>query len=452
MQKLLAPLIALVALASCPPKPPTPPPPVEQRTIGVSAFVEQQPLVGCAVTFQIPSLAIVAKGLTHPSAGFTEPNPPTAGALNSIIDVTCDGYLPYHIQPLLAAHGNQDIQIGWLGPNPPGNQPLVQAPLTPLTPPLPPIPTRAQLATAPNHSMQGETFTDPSCGGPYPWWDPIITMLSESCRQSAYAMKRTYGDQMLSVPISWAYLEADVKNPNTGTDWTQDLPTLHARVLEAVQAGFYVDLRLAGDGESVAGGGYNDPVGHTYGQAWLVANFPRIYASLADLAPYIEWNPGYDAVFYGWLPAEIRAFGGQFRSLCTDPAHCVLALEHNTGHIPTGEGNGSFTASGDMALYDVLQSEFEPGLPHDDNSWQIGARLLGPLYIRPPDQPAQDDPGTPFSAASGKWYLAWVTPRGPYFTWAYEIDTYYWVRNRISLTDIQAHRLYLRALGWTLIG
>src|SRR5712671_6679527 len=104
---------------------------------------------------------------------------------------------------------------------------------------------------------------------------------------------------------------------------------------------------------------------------------------------------------YEWSPANVKAFGALFRSLLPS-GH--LALEHSIGHLPCGEGGKDFQPGGVMADYDVVLSEFNR-FPCGDEVWQIAARLLGPAYVRPPDQPKSDDPRPP-------WYLAPGTVRG----------------------------------------
>ena len=318
----------------------------------------------------------------------------------------------------------------------------------PPVPTLPPMPTRNQILHAPNGGMEGEVFTDPACGGPFVWWDPIVTTLTAACRQSVYAMKRAYGDTKIIIPISWAYLESGLAIPNTGgTDFSQNLQALHDLDQEAIEAGFYIDQRLGGDGEG-DGPGYNDPVGHTFGRQWVVDNLPRIYTALADLHGYIEWNPAWDSWFYGWTPQEIADFGAFFRTVCTDAPTCHLMAEMNTGHIPVGDGVMSFSPTGAMSNYDGVQIEFTnsgTGVVHDDSDWQIAGRLLGPAYVRPPDQPSSDDPTPPC-------YTCALNAQGqPFVVVAFEPDTYNWVRGQETSASALATREYLSAQGFTLI-
>jgi hypothetical protein len=122
-----------------------------------------------------------------------------------------------------------------------------------------------------------------------------------------------------------------------------------------------------------------------------------------------------------------------------------LAIEHDIGHIPCGEGGDDYAPGGLMQNYDTILSEFDS--VHEDSCWQIVARMV-PVYHRPPDQPAGDDPHPPF-------YLKHGTPRGPYFHVAFEPTiggVYQWCRGQCSLEDVQAVRTYERAMGCALVG
>lgn len=150
---------------------------------------------------------------------------------------------------------------------------------------------------------------------------------------------------------------------------------------------------------------------------------------------------------YEWLPEHVDAFGKLFRSILPNG---YLAIEHSTGHIPTGEGDRDWVQGGCMQNYDTLLSEFDAPLAHNDNVWQVAARTLGPVsrggtYVRPFDQPADDDPGSP------PWYLRTGNARGPYFVVAFEFDAYHWSRGRISLEQVEKNRAYLRSVGYQIV-
>jgi len=113
-----------------------------------------------------------------------------------------------------------------------------------------------------------------------------------------------------------------------------------------------------------------------------------------------------------------------------------------------------------MNGFDAVMNEFvsDPSNYHNNNTWGILGRMLGPAYIRPPDDiPANNgndrDP-RPF-------YLSSPSPRGPYVDIGFETDDpYNWVRtdmtNQAAVQDainrIQTNRDYLKSLGCTYTG
>lgn len=312
--------------------------------------------------------------------------------------------------------------------------------------PLPPIPIRDQVCAL-KTSLQGLTYHTTAYGDIPAWF---YAKLNDTDRARARLDHANAGDTHIPISISAAYKEAGTLWPDElkqGYDYTQNLDALRAVCTEVITAGFFVDMPLAGDGMG-DGPGYNDPVGNTYGYGWLMANLPRIIAGLKgdgsspDLTPFIIFRPGWDGVFYGWEPEQVRDFGLLFRSLLPNG---YLAIEHNTGHIPCGEGGADYAPGGLMRTYDTILSEFDT--VHEDSCWQIVGRMV-PHYHRPSDQPAGDDPNPPF-------YLAPGTERGPYFYVAFEPTiggVYQWCRGHCTLAEVNAVRDYLRGLGCTLVG
>jgi hypothetical protein len=256
---------------------------------------------------------------------------------------------------------------------------------------------------------------------------------------------------------------------------------------ELIADGFFIDCPLGGDGLG-SGPGYNDPVGRTYGNQWLVnGNLERMLRALQgdgskarpDLTPYILFRAGWDSIFYSWgdpaaatastdglglrwrwtrlrdakptpltvkqLDAQqqrVKDFGVLFRQILPS-GH--LAIEHTPGTIPCGEGGGDYAPGGLMQTYDTILSEFDTF--HEDSYWQIAGRMLE-HYVRPSDQPAGDDPHPP-------WYLASGNPRGPYFWCAFEPTkhgAYEWCRGRTTREAMQQEDQYIRATGVTLTG
>jgi hypothetical protein len=320
----------------------------------------------------------------------------------------------------------------------------------------PAIPTRAQVCGL-STSLAGLTYQTTQYG-PIPAW--FYGKLNAEDRAIARAAHRAAGDTHIPIPISEAYKESGTLWPAAlaeGYDWTQDLATMRDILTEAICDGFFIDCPLAGDGMG-AGPDYNDPVGNTYGQQWLMENLQRIVESLQgksgegqDLTPYMIFRPGWDGVFYGWgipgevpdlQPTRVKDFGALFRSVLPNG---YLAIEHTPGNIPCGEGGSDYAAGGLMTTYDTILSEFNT--VHEDSCWQVVARMV-PDYHRPPDQPAGDDPHPPF-------YLAPGNPRGPYFYVGFEPTkggVYQWCRGQCSEQDVVDTRNYLKALGCAYTG
>lgn len=338
-----------------------------------------------------------------------------------------------------------------------------------ITPPFPPAPSRDHVCGV-RIGFQGVTIQTAQYGA-IPAFGPETTTLSDADLTSYCQQVVALGYTHVEIAISWKYDEATYSYPVPGRDLTDDLPELHRRlVLMLSVPGIKAAMVfLAGDGRSKPKNPdgsypYNDPQGHTYGHEWLMDNFPRIGAALFDLRQYLLFVPGYDGVFYGWggdtdgidrQPQRVIDFGRLFRQVLPDG---YLALEHDIGHIPVGEGGGDY--AGPLQSYDVILSEFDNWPATGGPTWQIGKRMLGaPHYTMPSDQAAviARGPSDPQYAAaydtySDPGYLAPGTPRGPYFTCAYEFCTYDWVRGRLSAADVQKGRDYYRALGYEFTG
>ena len=360
------------------------------------------------------------------------------------LTVEADGYVPYVAQP-------------YHRPSLDGVVPIALQPLPP-APPLPPVPSREQLCAV-KCSFQGLTVQTQQYGA-LPLFDPVIGWFTgptaASDRAVCYAAHRAAGDTHINLAISSQYDEpGQAYSGIPGRDYTDDLDACRTLLIEAIQAGFYVLLMLAGDGEAP------DPVGLTKGRTWLMQNFARIIAALRgdgsrerpDLTPYLVFCPGYDGVVPGWQPPSgVDDFALMARGVL-GPS-CVLAIELSAGYCVWAGDEFNNWAGAAGQCFDVILSEFPcpmgPPAPYNpsntppwDQVWQIVGRLVKP-YLRPADQPAHDDPNPPY-------YLGTGTPRGPYVYVAWEFDTYAWVRG-CSLGQVETHRAYLRSLGCALVG
>jgi|SRR5579859_583252 len=304
------------------------------------------------------------------------------------------------------------------------------------TPPLPPVPSRDQVCAVRMHFQGAQVQTD--AYGLLPLFQPVMTSpgLSQADRERIY--QATAGDTHYNLSLSWRYAEPGQAYTNIpGRDLSQDLPTFRTYVVEAIQHGRIPLITLAGDGNG-AGPGYNDPGGWTYGHDWLMANLARILDGLKDVRDYCLFVPGYDAIFYGWSPAQVKAFVDLFRQLYPN-GH--LGLEFSIGISHLGNGAADYAPGGTMQGVDVVLSEFDWPVT-GDGIWQIAARLLGSAYKRPADEPAADDP--PPTAH----YLAVPTPRGPYYAVFYERGLYNQVRNQATVADIDKSRAYGQSVGY----
>lgn len=333
---------------------------------------------------------------------------------------------------------------------------------------LPAIPTRAQVCGYVGH-FQGINY-DTQELGTFPGF--MVEVLNDGDMQVAFAKHKSLGDTHVTMSLVGSYFEPSAIYPDKikeGHDHTHDLSGIKTIVRKALCAGLFVDFSLGGDGRSKPKNSdgsypYNDPVGHTYGYEWLMDNLARILKAFRgdsdsecpdgeDLTKYVLFRPGYDGVFYGWgnlpdepqnpdlQPKRVFDLGKLFRSILPNG---YLAIEHDTGHIPCGEGGSDY--SGGMQTFDVIMSEFNNWPTTGDPAWQIAGRLLGPAYRRPSDQPSSDDPNPPF-------YLGAGTPRGPYFAVGFEYAKYSESHGGgMSIGDVAQARAYYANLGYTYLG
>jgi hypothetical protein len=304
-------------------------------------------------------------------------------------------------------------------------------------------PTRDQILAS-HETFQGLWVTLPHFGQKLPWFDPAISSLDETDRAAVYAAKHAAGDTAIGIALSWNYDESPgYKYPVPGTDLTMDLPRFRGLVDEAVANGFIPWLFLTGDGET-DDGGRRDASGWTYGFDWLNRHVCGVLQAIGDdnVARALV-VPGFDGVFHGWEPSKqkVPQFARTVRG-CYPSA--VIGLEFGAGEIPLGNGAADYASGGLMTGYDELLVETNVWPETGDKAWQIIARLIGPAYHRPPDQPASDDPRPPF-------YLKTATPRGRWGVHCFEWGTWAFVRGQLSPGDVARGRAYYTALGCTVV-
>ncbi len=377
--------------------------------------------------------------------GYTDP-PPAIPAVSGYIKVLATGYSPA-IYPITLDDQNQEIHLGA-----PGGQPNTIH-LPPLSFKSAPImePTREQVCNI-YCGFQGISILTQQFGW-IPAFGPECGSLNDTdCISYCQQMKRL-GFTHVEFDISWQYDEPSYSYPVPGLDLAYNLSEVCRRCNLIINQGMMIKFALAGDGMSVNSNPgpeqYNDPFGWTYGFQWLMNNIERILIELKnypvrDLTKWIIFVPGYDGVFYGWSingevpdlqPQRVIDFGNKFRSILPKG---YLGLEHSTGKIPVGEDGLDWKTNGPLDSYDTCLSEFDPFNLHSDNTWQIVARLTRP-YNRPSDQPNGDDPNPP--------YIIEDCSRGPRFYIMYELLTYLWVRNLVSIEECNNAYDYFKTMA-----
>jgi len=274
--------------------------------------------------------------------------------------------------------------------------------------------------------------------GNLPWFEACLPWLTLEDRLSAYNTKRLNGDTHCIVTIPDGpplYDEPNQPYNSTnfpGLDWTNNNTVIDSRltnlIREVISNGFNrILLFLGGDGPE------NTQI------AFKQLNLLHANDDYrTTLYKYCVPIPGWDSVFYGWSLESIIQWGKLFRQLFPDG---YLGLEHNTGHIPLGEGGQDFQPNGRLQDFDLILSEYDNNL-HQDSCWQINGRLEKP-YNRPSDQPINDDPNPPY-------YLSVPNPRGKFYHLAFEFGEYEFVRgncSQASIDYVNANRLYLRNMG-----
>src|SRR5215469_7067549 len=316
-------------------------------------------------------------------------------------------------------------------------------------------PSRAELCGG-EIRFQGVTCNT-SQYGIVPTFGPEVSSYNATDRQRHYAALKSAGATVIEFAISWNYQESNFHYPVPGTDLSKNLPQLADLIIEALSTGLFDGIN------------YNDPAGWTYGWQWLMAQTPPIiqffknYKGI-DLTKYILFIPGYDGVVPGWAGPENNWHRvNEWIALAKSSGANYIGLELSAGYPNwSGEGVSDYSSPEGQLLDTILYETPCPmgptnfPVPDDfcnqssdvrapfDQVWQILSRLLGRNYRRPSDQPACDDPNPQPNLP--------LTPRGPYFVYVYEYDTYRWVRNAVSAQQIEIEKEYFYNLGAVCVG
>lgn len=371
----------------------------------------------------------------------------------------------------MALMGQTGAQLQvWLHAQPEAVAHRATPPPPPVDPPLP-TPFRRETVCRPRRlGFQGITLSLPTYGT-LAWFPPALGWLTARAdREVVYRATLEADCSHLCYCLSGQYRAVGTDYAGVaGQDYSGRLSVLTGLVAEGIaRTGLPAIIFLAGDGQSNTARTYNDDVGWTYGYDWLIGELPQVFSAfravpydgaIVDLTRYCLFLPGFDGVMgpdHGlWSPDQLNHYLRAARSLLPSG---YLGLEFAYPYCHWGGGAGDYAGAG-QAL-DTILLEFKPGLPrvltddpndpyHDLSAiWQPAARMLGPAYRRPANQPSSGKAAD----LTPPWYLAPGTPRGPFYVGATEIDTYLWVRHRISEGEITANQQYLASLGYGDIG
>lgn len=411
----------------CPPKPPVVvPPPVanpQYKAISIVTLdANGNPVKGVSVALDGNANAFP---LTNDD-GYSLQNYVPYGLTASQLTANVSGFKPYSQHVDLPLH-NQNLTIA----------------LEAAVKPLPAPPTRDGILGA-RLTFQG-LVVDTKAFGRLPWFEAALPWLNAEDRQAVYKAKHLAGDTHCIVFIPGGPPLYDEPNQPYSADrfgpldWTAGDtkldPQFDALLREVIGEGFKVLLFLDGDAPE------------NYGRGMKQLDLLKQDVDFATLLyKYCVVIPGWDGIFYGWIPEQIVDWGLKFRSLFPDG---YAGLEFSTGHIPVGEGGEDYKPRtgaphvnpGRMEDFDLILAEFDNNL-HQDSCWQILNRMEA-NYIRPSDQPAGDDPNRVF-------YLGTPNPRGPFYHLCFEYGEYEFVRggcSQASIDQVNNNRAYLKSMG-----
>lgn len=325
--------------------------------------------------------------------------------------------------------------------------------------PLPPQPSRDEICGV-NVQFQGRIVVVD--GVTYPYFPTMLQCLNQNQRAQLYSQLKT--DTHLFVEFLPA--ESIYNEPGQpfyhfiSPDFEANPGLLLDLIVEIIDNGYIPGVIFNGDNGDNPVDGYPNALRQLPILFNLLLN--TNYGNLNKRVLYLRF---WDGVFEGSLPVNIKNFGVQFRKLMPGALDGFLGIEFQPGAIPVGNGEVDYDVDGMMSDYDVLFAEYADGY-YDENTgewidntpttgnntmWQINGRLRATKqpYIRPSDQPADDDPNPPSYFKNGN-------ARGPYFFVGFEYNTLYgayaWVRVDINnfrplQFAINARRNYTRSMG-----
>lgn len=419
---LVAVALSTMAATCSTPKPVGPPPiptPIPSTNYCVAPNVHVGSVTGSPVPGATVTLSTTSLSGTTNADGYLYLYPVPSGLLT--IHVAAPNFFPADV-PYNALSLTCDVAIA-------------------LQPTIPTPPTRDQALNF-RHHFQGLTcHTDQY--GDEPMFTASLAWHNAASRKQIYDCLKAAGDTFIDVMLPDGYPLYDEPgqfySPDKfgPLDWTANDtridPQLAALVAEVRQAGLLPTLHMDERSRAKA--------------TWQVSAVCDALASstFGDLRLQVAmYLPGYDGVFYGqddWEPSGVAlpAWGAAGRAHCGPNAR--LGLEFNTGHLPQ-------EAQIDLSNYDALFIEFNDANIHDNNTFGILERLIGPAYVRPPDDVPPNDGGD----GHPRPWIQHTTPRGERQTVCFEWATYEWVRGRTTTQAVEQQRKWLLSLGCPTIG
>lgn len=348
----------------------------------------------------------------------------------------------------------------------------------------PPLPTftRDQVCGA-QLTFCGLMINTPEWGS-QPWFE-LAYQCNDQSRALIRQQKKAAGDT--AVLLSF-FTQPGQRIYDEPGQWLQPLASLagewnpqdfRSLVLEVLADNMVPIISMDGDNGM-------DP---TNGAPNALRQWPILAELLNDVRKDVLIARFFDGVFYGATPESIREFGRAVRASWGNDAN--LAIQHNPGHIPVGNGPADYRPGGMMEDYDVIVSEMDwpaaitpppaiigatwnadhggyvPVFAGDAspwmNIWQIVARCqVG--YRAPANQPfdvpaiAQDGPqqGQAVQVSSDtrnpQCYLAPMNARGKYFYWMMEDGLYQFVRRQNTVEQLRQAGAYYRSMGIQYVG
>jgi len=428
------------ATAPAKPVPPPGPPPVSvpTRPFDISLRGPSGPIAGQVITVNTHVSPADNHVETTNGDGYTiwTLQDPTGDAS---VYVTVDGYQPYdsgtvHLVDYAAReHNFIDLE--------------------PAQPPLPPPASRQEILDS-HESFQGAVLHTAQFGD-LNWWPTAWVSLSADDRIDSYPQIASWGDTDITVSATWDYGEGGQpygsgqlvppKNYFAGADYASaDVVGFRASIKDVL-------LHQAANGKPfvpvVFMSGDNGFSYYMWAMPLIVKALQPQPTDPVDLTTYVKLRMCYDSCVPGWQPpSQIDDAILATRAACPG---CVIALEFSSGYPCWGGGDGcgdvNFNSPAGQAL-DEVDWEGNSWPPTNwDQYWQVLARLLGPTskggtYVRPSNQPADDDPSPP-------WYMKKGTPRGPWGVHCLEPYTYQFVRGQVPLDQVPVVWRTLRAMG-----